>query len=394
MDDQFNGRTDDDLFADDFEPVAATEPVQQEQAQPKAAEPREPTPDAPASLDQNPAPEQTETQPPATTAAPPPPTAPRSLAQSRHNKPQSSNNHRQPRQNHQQNQQSQPAAASSAAAPAPATTTHPTTNGPPSAPAPREKSDPNARLGSGANPRTKLTEEELASKMEKMRILAAEKTKRFEQAERDERDHAIAYERGMEAARKRKAEEAEKRRRADEDRRRMDDERAKNRERKLKAMGMKEGGWDEGKEEREAEEDRRRGGYNFRGAHGGIRGSRGGGLAGSKFATAEDTEFFQSEPRPRGRGRGRGGPVRGRGGRGGFEGERNGDAKEDGVPRNGAKSAKAQAVPSSEEFPALPSSGEKKTAPATTSEPQPFSPLSPSTGKWDDEMAALDAKTE
>ena len=221
--------------------------------------------------------------------------------------------------------------------------------------------------------------------MEKMRILAAEKTKRFEQAERDERDHAIAYERGMEEARKRKAEEAEKRRRADEDRRRLDDERAKNRERKLKAMGMKEGGWDEGKEERETEEDRRRGGYNFRGAHGGVRGSRGGGLAGSKFATAsDDTEFFQSEPRQRGRGRGRGGPVRGRGGRGGFDGDRNGA---------GPNAAETPAVPSSEDFPALPSAGEKKPATATTNpEPLPFSPLSPSTGKWDDEMAALDAK--
>ncbi len=50
----------------------------------------------------------------------------------------------------------------------------------------------------------------------------------------------------MEEARKRRAST----RRSGEEgrkRRRLDEERAKNRERKLQAMGMKEGGWDEGK---------------------------------------------------------------------------------------------------------------------------------------------------
>src|SRR5690606_10674008 len=97
--------------------------------------------------------------------------------------------------------------------------------------------------------RTKLTEDELAAKMSRMRLLAAEKARKFEVAERDEREHAAAYARGMEEARKRRAEEAERRKRGEEERRRMEEERERNRERKLKAMGggNREGNWDEGK---------------------------------------------------------------------------------------------------------------------------------------------------
>ncbi|OTB10055.1 hypothetical protein K445DRAFT_323364 [Daldinia sp. EC12] len=404
MDDQFNGRTDDDLFADDFEPVETQEelptknepsasPVVENQLPPASSEQPTPAPVQPA----------------------PTPNAPRSLAQSRHAKqppPSSSHHHPRPRKHspkpaaidHQQQQGS----------PAKSTTSSGAGGGDKKAQAATAKLGQNTaladRLASGANPRTKLTESELASKMEQMRILNAEKTRRFEQAERDSRSHAIAYEKGMEEARRRRAEEAERRRRGEEERRRMDDERAANRERKLKAMGAKEGGsWDEGKN-LEDERDRRAG---FRGANGGIRGARNnGGIAGSRFAERDnDTiprEFGPDDFRGRGRGgRGRGGGSTrggGRGGRGGFnhDGERGASYKTSGTTTtpNGNKPQPQKAVqtpPTAEDFPALPTAKKPDTAnnaTATTNSsvlpPELNSPL----GKWDDEMAALDAKTE
>ncbi|CAK7268841.1 hypothetical protein SEPCBS119000_003265 [Sporothrix epigloea] len=118
-------------------------------------------------------------------------------------------------------------------------------NGTASGPA---SSGPNARIQSGANPRTRLTDAELETKMSAMRLAAEEKTRRFEQALRDERDHNIAVAQGREEAQKRKAAEEEKRKRSEEDRRRLEEERSRNRDRKLKAMGVKEGSWDEGKD--------------------------------------------------------------------------------------------------------------------------------------------------
>jgi hypothetical protein len=41
-----------------------------------------------------------------------------------------------------------------------------------------------SRIGSGANPRTKLTEDELAAKMERMRILNAEKARKLSRLRR------------------------------------------------------------------------------------------------------------------------------------------------------------------------------------------------------------------
>ncbi|KAK1989962.1 hypothetical protein LX36DRAFT_676218, partial [Colletotrichum falcatum] len=261
-----------------------------------------------------------------------------------------------------------------------------------------------ARLGSGANPRTKLTETELAAKMEQMRILNAEKTRKFEQAEQDERSHAEAYARGMEEARQRRKLEEERRRRGEEERRRMDDERAKNRERKLKAMSMKEGGWDEGKDALAQEEDRQR---VFRGANGGVRGSKsaGAGLAGSRFARDNDEgdagDRHATEERRggagagRGRGRGRGAQGRGggRGGRGGGGGgfgneheQRDPAASSNGGAARVSKPAVAPApVINTDEFPALP--GAKSSAVAGDAPLPVLSPL----GRWDDEMEAFDA---
>ncbi|KAI1374375.1 hypothetical protein F4677DRAFT_165518 [Hypoxylon crocopeplum] len=413
MDEQFGGRTDDDLFADDFEPVGTPE-------------------EQPKSSNETPAPVVEDQPPPATSAEPaaetvtqpaPMPNAPRSLAQSRHAKPQP------PPHSRQRKHSPKPAAA-----PAPVATPSSTAEAPESPVAKDGDDNANAnanskktqtspakpgqntaladRLASGANPRTKLTESELATKMEQMRILAAEKTRRFEQAERDSRSHAIAYEKGMEEARRRRAEEAERRRRGDEEKRRMDEERAANRERKLKAMSTRAGGsWDEGKA-LEEERDRRAG---FWGANGGVRGARAvGSLAASRFAERDDPppprEFGPDDFRGRGRGgRGRGGSRGGggRGGRGGGGGFNNDYERRDGGKPNTAaaqngntpKQQKAtQAPPAADDFPALPTSKKLDTTSKTVEAAKLPSlspgPNSPPIGKWDDEMAALDAKTE
>ncbi|KAH9907275.1 hypothetical protein F4778DRAFT_721235 [Xylariomycetidae sp. FL2044] len=432
MDDQFNGRTDDDLFADDFEPVNTPAIETHEKPHPVA----EVVPVVPS----QPAASSIET--PGFTQAATVHHVPKNLSQSRHAKPahQQQPRHRKP----SPKPAPTPAAApTSSQAPTPGESQTPTEEAPTSPVAgatttaspitaaaastsaststirPGSNTALADRLASGANPRTKLTEGELAAKMEKMRILNAEKTRRFEQAEQDSRSHALAYEKGMEEARKRRAEEAERRRRGEEERRRMDEERAANRERKLKAMGSKEGGsWDEGKGAAAAAEDDRRG--LFRSANGGVRGTRmGGGIAGSRFAEREredgssqpqPREFSADEFRGRGRGRGRGGMGRGGGGgrggaRGGYgEGERGGGSRS--TPLNGGASQqqreREQAPPTADDFPALPPSSattkldtSSKTVGASSASAA-FSPAlnSPPIGKWDDEMAALDAKAK
>ena len=356
MEDQFGGRTDDDLFYDDFEPVES-EAVVIEQA-PKPAP--EPVPSAPS----NDAP--SDKAEAATPPAAPSSHEPQGLASSRY--------------------ADKPSPEPKAPSQPPSEANKP----PPNAPtAPREKpqrqpgQNPQvsnaARLQSGANPRQKLTEAELAAKMEQMKLLAAEKTRKFEKAEKDQRQHAEAYERGMEEARKRRLEAEQRRKRGEENQRKLNDEREKNRERKLKAMGMKEGGWDEGKEAM-AEEEAKRG---FKGANGGIRGARRGGLGGSRYARdgedQPDVDRFLDDRYRGGRGRGRGRGNAGRGGRGGA----------DGAPARAPEPK--QSVPKTEDFPALPSDGQKKAEPAAQPLKAPELPLPLAPGaKWDDEMEALD----
>lgn len=370
MEEQFGGRTDDALFYDDdFEPVVEeSKPLYETVPEPVVPIPEQVV--APAA-----APPPATHEPPAPELAPP-----KALAQSRHAT-------RSPRpkpkaRNHSPKDAPPKDPAPTAPAPAAAPAAAPT--------APAQSTNPDARLASGANPRTKLTEDELTAKMSRMRILAAEQARKFEVAERDERRHAAAYARDMEEAKKRRAIEAEKRKRGEEERRRMEDERARNRERKLKAMG-REGNWDEGKEE--VPEGERR---TFRGANGGVKGVRGGGLAGSRFA---------DEPPARGRGN------RGRGGRGGRRDE-NGEMRK-------------QAAPSitPDHFPALPTEAHKepkepaKPEPAKADKPKEGAytaaltkgvkagsletggiapadslPGSPPVGRWDDEMEAADER--
>ncbi|KAK3303703.1 uncharacterized protein B0T15DRAFT_569193 [Chaetomium strumarium] len=408
---QFGGRTDDDLFSDDIEPVEEVITLS--------------VPDQAPSHGVSPEPEAAPAAPqPAPTTAHQPP---KSLAQSRHApSPRPDKAPRPPRNNNKKSKPSsdhppsEPASASESRAgdPSDAATKKPPPN------APREPSSTRnatattaattattARLNSGANPRTKLTEEELAARMEKMRLLAAEKTRRFEEAQRDESEHAAALAKGLEEARRRKAQEAERRKAAEEERRKLEEERARNRERKLKAMGAKEGGWDIGKEGPQ-DDDGGRGA--FRGAHGGVRGTRAsrGGLGGSRFAVpGEGVELDDGGLPGGGRGNGRGRGGRGRGGRGGSRplfdahGDGDGDGDRARASRSRGRGQDAGPAPAPvpqkkadlrpEDFPALPSStAAPREAKATWAAKPPAIadfPLASPVGKWDEEVAAMDA---
>ncbi|KAL2152882.1 hypothetical protein VTH82DRAFT_4037 [Thermothelomyces myriococcoides] len=452
--DQFGGRTDDDLFADDIEPVEE-ETIILSETVPVHDAPAEPSP-AP-----EPAPE------PAPVAQQPVPTAPArqargSLAQSRHNparqrdsksprppEKHNENNNKSKNNNHHNSKRSSKSSGNASNPPSAqesTATSGQTANSKQPPTGPRESSEggtasgtknkgsagsgstnnnqnnnnnnnnnnnstasavSQARLNSGANPRPKLTEEELTERMEKMRLLAAEKTRRFEEAQRDESEFVAAYERDMEEALRR-------RRAAEEARRRLEDERARNRERKLKAMAAKEGGgWDAGKEDHlGGRDDERR--SSFRGAHGGVRGSRSGGLGASRFAGGPSDEggdfngFGLRGRGGRGRGggggRGRGGGGRGGGGRTLFD-EREGENGRDQArspnphtaPPPASSSPSAEQSPpkktelKQEDFPPLPTSG--GSAPKTVgttwvSKPEVDLSVASPIGKWDEEVAA------
>ncbi|KAE9381005.1 hypothetical protein N431DRAFT_433164 [Stipitochalara longipes BDJ] len=220
-----------------------------------------------------------------------------------------------------------PSASNPAPAPQNATpnTTEPT---PPTAPTntrtPAVRGD---RSATGGPAHKKLTEEELTLKLEKMAILNAQKAERHRLSEADQaafqhREKELAKERREKAV-------AEKR-----NERVMEMERAKNRERKMKAQGGRE--WDSEKVESDIVDRKGRSSEYVRGGHGGVIRGRGGGLAGSRFAADGDEETPSAEAPSRGRGtfeiRGRG-----RGGRGG----RGGKASNSGVP-------------TAEDFPSLP----------------------------------------
>ena len=136
------------------------------------------------------------------------------------------------------------------------------------------------RSATGGPAHKKLTEEELTLKLEKMAILNAQKAERHRLSEADQaafqhREKELAKERREKAV-------AEKR-----NERVMEMERAKNRERKMKAQGGRE--WDSEKVESDIVDGRGRGRSSefVRGGHGGVIRGRGGGLAGSRYATEE-----------------------------------------------------------------------------------------------------------
>ncbi|KAM4063547.1 hypothetical protein HRG_011345 [Hirsutella rhossiliensis] len=399
MEDQFGGRTDDDLFYDDFEPVDNAPLVANENRQPHAPVP-DVVPTASTAAGKAverapvvaPSPHQGPTMAPTSTPVQP---SKRSLASSRFaDKPAATTpvaTATEPAINESTATDDSPGkhiSPTASASPVDASVAsssgdhHHHHHKPPRASSQNTAASAEARLKSGANPRQKLSDNELADKMERMKRLAAEKTRKFQMAEKDERQHAEAYARGMEEARRRRAEDAERRRRADDDRRKLDDERARNHERKLKAMSIKEGGWDEGKEA--AEQEARKG---FRGANGGVRGSKSSGLSGSRFARdpadRPDVDRFLDE-RHSSRGRG------GRGGRGGSN--MSGREMAAAPPPNPGNAVPALTT---DVFPALPTgpTSKKETDKAASKASGVFALSSPPAagGKWDDEMELMDA---
>ena len=409
MDDQFGGRTDDDLFADEFESVSEPPPPPAVPVTTESAhQPAEAPKDQPAPVSEAPV--------AAAAAAAAAPRKPNALMQSRHapqpnSTPRNHQQQQQPRQPRNQQQQ-QPRQRKQQRSPKPTTpkpvapaTEQAGAAAPPSSSAPANAptgpaaaahgtntAGPNRHL-SGANPRTKLTSDELAAKMDHMRLINAEKTRKFEQAEQDQRSHAVAYEKGMEERRKRRAEEAERKKRGEEMQKKLDEEREKNRARKLKAMGS----WDQEKGAEQQPEDRR----GFRGANGGVRGERrggGGGHEGGRFNERDDG--YDNGPREFGAGEFRGRGGRGGRGRGTPRGGGRGGRGENERPQNGTstKSAPPQTVPKETDFPALPTATPPKLDTTTKTAERPELPVfsagpnSPPIGKWDEEMEAYDDK--
>ncbi len=198
------------------------------------------------------------------------------------------------------------------------------------------------RSATGGNIKPKLTEDELSARLEAAKLNNARREEAHRLAEADE---ASFQQREALASQKRKEEGAA--------RRAMDQEREKNRLRKLGARGGRE--WDEGKQEEEYNASR--GSQYRRGANGGtayrggqeqgrsygvdggfsVRGRGGGrgGYYGLPSGTADQKEG--ANPPRGGRGRGRGDRGRGRGGRG-----------------RGASAVPA--VDAEKEFPSLPAS--------------------------------------
>lgn len=250
-----------------------------------------------------------------------------------------------------------PPPATSNPAPAPQNATEPT-----NIRTPAVRGD---RSATGGPAHKKLTEEELTAKLEKMAILNAQKAERHRLSEADQaafqhREKELAKERREKAVAEKKKERV------------MEMERAKNRERKMKAQGGRE--WDSEKVESDIVDGKGRGRSSeyVRGGHGGVIKGRGGGLAGSRYAAAEDEETPES-PSSRGRGTFE---IRGRAGRGG---------------RGGRGGKASNAVPSVEDFPSLPTPAKLTTPAPSTENGTPAaenikSPDKPA-GDWAEEMA-------
>jgi hypothetical protein len=225
------------------------------------------------------------------------------------------------------------------------------------------------RSATGGPAHKKLTEEELAEKLEKMKILNAQKAERFRLSEADSAAFAM-----------RERESAQKRLEEQRATRHQDMERAKNRQRKLQAQGGRE--WDSEKVDSDIVDGRGRGRSSeyVRGGHGGI---IRGGLAGSRYATAD-----QEGPDT-------GRPSRGRGGYGGHEGRGRGNRGGRGGGRGGAVPS---TIPTPEDFPSLPTPAKSPTPsaaaatevkPSTTEkETEVKSPTAEKgPGDWAEEMA-------
>jgi hypothetical protein len=233
------------------------------------------------------------------------------------------------------------------------------------------------RSATGPAKPTKKTEEELTQLMASMQLKNAAKAEAYARAEKDQ---ASFLRREQQAA----AKQIEERKAM----RLQDAERAKNRERKIKAQGVRE--WDSQKQESDIV-DRSRGGSSqySRGAHGGVTSGDRRGLATSRFGEDAATDEAAYEYRnDRGRGRGRGDYRGGRGGRG-----RDGNLSR----TDGRTSGTEPPAPSAREieFPALPTPAKQSTTPSRApSGINELSVSSPADGKgnWADEVAASSEK--
>jgi hypothetical protein len=231
---------------------------------------------------------------------------------------------------------------------------------PPQAQGPQQPSRPTAVRGdrylTGGPAHKKLTEAELNEKMEKMKIINAQKAEKFRLSEED----SAAF------ARKEK-EMAKKRVEEQKNARAMDMERAKNRQRKLAAQGGRE--WDSEKQESDIVDGRGRGRSSeyVRGGYGGI---IRGGLSASRYAQAGDEEGGGVHHSSKGRGAFE---IRGRGNRGGRGGSRGGQPS-------------PATIPTPDDFPKLPTAKLSTTEVKTTSE-RVKSPIEKPTEDWAEEMA-------
>lgn len=182
------------------------------------------------------------------------------------------------------------------------------------------------RRATGGLQKPKLTADELEAKMKTMSLRSVELTERHKRAEADRASFDKREEVAKEVAKQKSKEERR-------DRQQMMGEREKNRLRKLKAMEGRE--WDAEKQE-EDYNPRARGGFGGRGAHRGIAGQRdvsgASGFGRDQEDYTDGREYLYNENRERGRGRGNGPGRGGRGGRGGHEGRQQSAPKHSDFP--------------------------------------------------------------
>ena len=223
------------------------------------------------------------------------------------------------------------------------------------------------RTATGGTPKPKLTEEELSARLAAAKLNNAKRAEAHRLAEADE---ASFQQREAHASQKRKEEGQAKRI--------MNMERETNRLRKLGAQAGRE--WDEGKEEVDRRDERNS--QYRRAAHGGVafergRRGRGGGFGGPPDGYQDGvlSDDFHDQRGYRGRGRGRGDRGRGRGrGRGGF------------VLNNHDPQLPPDPV---SDFPELPNKSRNVQPSIEKNSNSPFSPI---TGEsWADEVQATKA---
>ncbi|KAF2837578.1 hypothetical protein M501DRAFT_1006617 [Patellaria atrata CBS 101060] len=210
------------------------------------------------------------------------------------------------------------------------------------------------RSATGGVKKDKLTEEQLTERLNAMSLKNASLAAAHARAEAD----ASAFSARESAA---AVERAARQKQDRQNRQQMMGERERNRQRKLNALGGRE--WDAEKEENFAGVGEERRG-NRRGAFGGVVAPRNEGprSENARVDAADDAVSHSQPSRGRGGDRGRGG--RGRGGRGRGRGG-------DGGPAN-VKSRPQQAPPTADEFPDLPAATKKDKEGAAPPKPLEF----------------------